>query len=377
MTHEWYDGYQGIDTFRVDMRQLASMQAFFAYGLTLQILPGTYIYKEEEASYIGSFYDLTADLPAATMCVRVMVYYDPSDYTVKSVSSAELPLGGNPSFVYPPKYTIPIVWVLLNDGDLGTDLDEDRLNDARALWYIRGLHAADHKAGGDDELDITELDGITITAPVADNEVLAYDTGSGDWINQTAAEAALSVTGHQHVEADITDLDHDAQKIKGVPVTAPNAGNDQQAIIYDDASGTFIYGDSGGGGGGDLYWYVDGALAPATGVDKRIVAPYDMTITNVIINVKTTGSANTTTIDININGVSIFAIPPTIAWNDADGIVEILATTVDIAEDDIITMDIDAIATGAADLTVCVVVSNASVVDTVPSLRVIMRTSFR
>ena len=187
------------------------------------------------------------------------------------------------------------------------------------------------------------------------------------------------MAGHTHVEANITDLDHDAVKIMGVPVTAPNAGNDQEAIIYDDASGTFIYGAAGGGGGGggDLYWYADGALAVAAGVDKRIVAPYAMTITNVIINVKTTGAANTTTIDININGVSIFAIPPTIAWNDADGIVEILATTVDIAEDDIITMDIDAIATGAADLTVCVVVSNASVVDTVPSLRAIMRMSFR
>ena len=38
---------------------------------------------------------------------------------------------------------------------------------------------------------INELDDVTITTPVADNELLAYDTGSSEWINQTAAEAGL------------------------------------------------------------------------------------------------------------------------------------------------------------------------------------------
>jgi hypothetical protein len=358
LTHEWYDGYMGIDALRVYMRSIASMQAFVSTGLTLQILPGTYLYHEAEASYAGGFYDLTSKLPAAGKCVRVMVYYDPSDYTVKSVSSAELPLGGNPTFTIPPKYTLPIAWVLLNFGDAGTTLAESRINDARALWYIRGLHAADHKEGGDDELDITELDGITITAPVADNEVLAYDTGSGDWINQTAAEASLSAVGHQHVEADITDLDHDAVKIQGADVPAPLAGDDQKALVYDAASGDFIYATAGGsgGGGGDLYWFIDGVLAVQAGVGQTLVAPYAMTISNVIIYVKENGSANTTTIDVNINGASIFAgAKPTIAHNDPDNIAEQVPDTTAIAADDLITIDIDAIATGAAGLTVCVV----------------------
>jgi hypothetical protein len=377
-THEWYDGYKGLDAFRVYMRQIASMQAFVAHDLTLQILPGTYLYQEEENSYIGGYFDLTTELPAAGNCVRVTVYYDPSDVTIKSVSSAELPIGGNPAFTFPPKYTLPIVWVYLEDGDSGTTLEESRLYDARALWYIRGLHADDHAEGGDDELDFADLNGITISSP-ADNEVLAYDTGSGDFINQTPAEAGLSAVGHTHIETDITDLDHDAQKIKGISVDAPNAGNDGQVIYYDDGASAFKYKDAGGGGGGgggDLYWYVDGVLAAATGLDKKVIAPYDMTITNVILNVKTTGSAGNTTVDININGASIFSVPPSIAWNDPDGIVEILPDTVDISEDDEITLDIDAVATDAADLTVCVVVSNASVVDTVPSLRAVMRMSF-
>lgn len=46
---------------------------------------------------------------------------------------------------------------------------------------------------------IGDLTDVTIATP-ADNEVLAYDNGSGDWINQTAAEAGLAsasdLTGH-------------------------------------------------------------------------------------------------------------------------------------------------------------------------------------
>lgn len=52
---------------------------------------------------------------------------------------------------------------------------------------------------------VNDLSDVTITTP-ADNEVLAYDNGTGTWINQTAAEASLASATHTHVEADITDL---------------------------------------------------------------------------------------------------------------------------------------------------------------------------
>ena len=39
---------------------------------------------------------------------------------------------------------------------------------------------------------ITELDDVTITTPVADNELLAFDDGSSEWINQTAKGAGLA-----------------------------------------------------------------------------------------------------------------------------------------------------------------------------------------
>jgi hypothetical protein len=40
-----------------------------------------------------------------------------------------------------------------------------------------------------------ELTNVTITS-VADNEVLAYDSSSGQWINQTASEAGLATSGN-------------------------------------------------------------------------------------------------------------------------------------------------------------------------------------
>jgi hypothetical protein len=61
---------------------------------------------------------------------------------------------------------------------------------------------------GDHDLDLNDLADVVISGTPADNEVLAYDSGSGDWINQTAAEAGLSAPGHTHTESDVTDLDH-------------------------------------------------------------------------------------------------------------------------------------------------------------------------
>ena len=47
------------------------------------------------------------------------------------------------------------------------------------------------------------LTDVTI-ASVADNEVLAWDTATSKWINQTAAEAGLSAVGHTHSYLPLT-----------------------------------------------------------------------------------------------------------------------------------------------------------------------------
>jgi hypothetical protein len=52
---------------------------------------------------------------------------------------------------------------------------------------------------------IADLSNVTITS-VADNEVLAFNNATSQWINQTAAEAGLAAASHTHTESDISDL---------------------------------------------------------------------------------------------------------------------------------------------------------------------------
>jgi hypothetical protein len=54
----------------------------------------------------------------------------------------------------------------------------------------------------------------------ADNEVLAYDSVSSLWKNQTAAEAGLAAASHTHGMADLTDF----------TISSPTAG---QSLTYD------------------------------------------------------------------------------------------------------------------------------------------------
>jgi len=56
--------------------------------------------------------------------------------------------------------------------------------------------------------NLDRLSDVTITSPTED-ELLAYDSGSGKWINQTAAEAGLAVASHTHDHGDLTGLSND------------------------------------------------------------------------------------------------------------------------------------------------------------------------
>ena len=54
------------------------------------------------------------------------------------------------------------------------------------------------------------LTDVTISGVIADNEVLAYDTATSQWINQTAAEAGLATTtnldNYQPLDGDLTSI---------------------------------------------------------------------------------------------------------------------------------------------------------------------------
>jgi hypothetical protein len=56
----------------------------------------------------------------------------------------------------------------------------------------------------------------------------------------TASQAGAAPTVHTHVEADITDLDHDALKIMGVPVDDSEI-DDGKVLVYDSTTGELQY----------------------------------------------------------------------------------------------------------------------------------------
>jgi hypothetical protein len=53
-------------------------------------------------------------------------------------------------------------------------------------------------------VQINDIGDVVITGP-ADNEVLAYNNATSQWINQTAAEAGLSDTSHSHTVDGLSD----------------------------------------------------------------------------------------------------------------------------------------------------------------------------
>jgi len=52
--------------------------------------------------------------------------------------------------------------------------------------------------------DLGDLSDVVITGTPADNEVVAYDTTTSKFINQTPAEAGLAASSHTHAASDIT-----------------------------------------------------------------------------------------------------------------------------------------------------------------------------
>jgi hypothetical protein len=153
---------------------------------------------------------------------------------------------------------------------------------------------------------------------------------------------------HTHALDDLSD------------VTAP-APSDLDVLTWDAGTGQWVNATGGAGMGNaitDPVFQVEGALIVTPDVNGVYICPRAGLILYVYIYCRDPGSAGSTKVDVHLNGVTIFttqANRPTLAWNDADqvarsGVPDIAA----VAENDVLSIDIDQIATGAKDLTVVV-----------------------
>ncbi len=158
-----------------------------------------------------------------------------------------------------------------------------------------------------------------------------------------------SAGNHTHALDDLSD------------VTAP-APVDLDVLTWDAGTGQWINATGGAGLGNaitDPVFQVEGALIVTPDVNGVYICPRAGVIIYVYIYCRDPGSASSTIVDVNLNGASIFAGTPanrpTLAWNDADQVARSgVPDTTAVSENDVLSVDIDQIGTGAKDLTVVV-----------------------
>ena len=112
------------------------------------------------------------------------------------------------------KFQVPINLVNLasdpgtaSEGDIYYNTTSDTLR-----LYANSEWAAVGSGGAGGSSDLPGLSDVTISGVIADNEVLAYDTTSSQWINQTTVEAGLidtsateqTKTGNLILSGDLT-----------------------------------------------------------------------------------------------------------------------------------------------------------------------------
>lgn len=125
--------------------------------------------------------------------------------------------------------------------------------------------------------------------------------------------------------------------------------------------------DLGGIGGGHPTLQVDGPIATVSGVGGAYIFTRSGWVDSVYVYAGNPGISGATIVDVNIDGVSIFANPanrPTLQYNDVDQLVKVTLSGVTYEDLNILTADIDQIAPEASDLTiVCAVDTLADTID--------------
>lgn len=119
----------------------------------------------------------------------------------------------------------------LTPGELALNVADGKLYTKKSDGSIVELSSGEGGAGA---TELGGLNNVTLSSP-ADNELLAYDDGSSDWINQTAAEAGLATASALTSHTNDTDNPHDVSAAQVGAITAvvddttPQLGGDLDA----------------------------------------------------------------------------------------------------------------------------------------------------
>lgn len=156
---------------------------------------------------------------------------------------------------------------------------------------------------------IADVSDITITTP-ADNEVLAYNSGTSQWINQTAAEAGLAAASHTHATTDIT-----SGTFADARIAQSNVTQHQAALTITESQIS------------DLGTYLTTvALADLTDVDATVATPSDGDIlvyrtagSDWVLEAKPAGGSNPALNDVTDVTITTVADNEVLAYNSGTG----------------------------------------------------------
>jgi len=137
------------------------------------------------------------------------------------------------------------IWNAIVDVSTGQTLTNKTLTTPTIGDLTNATHDHTDNAGGGvlNHSDLND-DEATKHRLINDLDTSATELWSSDKINTELG--TKTSTGHTHTESDITDLDHDAQKIKGV-IVDDSAKADGYGLVYESSTGNIIYSASAGG----------------------------------------------------------------------------------------------------------------------------------
>jgi hypothetical protein len=183
----------------------------------------------------------------------------------------------------------------------------------------------------------------------------AYSRKDAGWVVASAG------SGHTIQDEGVSRTQRTKLNFIGDGVTVTdNSGADSTdvTIVSSGAPSSNEYASSQ-----DITISIDGTLAVASGIGNYVSAQY-ATISGIYLYSYTLGSAGSTTIDIHKNGTTIFGSPgdrPELAYNDGDKTASNLVTVVSLIPGDIISWDIDTVATDMIGLAITTHLINAVV----------------
>lgn len=360
--HEWL----GYDQVWVSGQQYLPLLVLPAGSFSVTVYYGSLWTANGAVEVKKQTVDLSADQPTAGAQYNLIQVNDAGTVSSKAgdeVDSKELLTFEN--IPVPDADNYPLAAVALYDGQESIRCDK-QINDIVDLrfngWSLAG-------GGGQDAVTL-DADADTILKLIG--QQLGLDTQAKNTVFAGPSSGADAVpTIRTLVGADIPD----EYPRKWMKNTAPTVDDDTTAgysksdiwidqtnsnayVCIDDTDGAAVWLNVGSGSG-NVIFAVDGRLAVATNVPNAYIFTADATISEWYVYLKNTGSADSTIVDINLVGTgSIFEDciddnRPEIIHSDADGWVTATPLITEFSAGDILTFDIDEIATGAADI-VCV-----------------------